>query len=104
MPNQTAKNGLKAKKTKLPQMNFFSRKTTNKIFIYLLAAFILQIFFKKILELIQSYEDKYHFQDQNGSFVLNKDFLAQTVVITFIYLLALFIVQNLKILTADPQL
>ena len=58
---------------------------------YLLAAFILQIFFKKILEFIQGYEDKHHFQDQNGSFVLNKKFLAQTVVITFIYLLALFI-------------
>ena len=25
MPNQTAKNGLKAKKIKLPQMNFFSK-------------------------------------------------------------------------------
>ena len=63
---------------------------------YLLATFILQFFFKKILELIQSYEDKHHFQEQNGSFFLNKNFLAQAVVITFIYLLALFIVQNLK--------
>ena len=34
-----------------------------------------------------------------------KFFLLQTVIITFIYLLALFIVQNLKkILTADPEL
>ena len=32
-------------------------------------------------------------------------FLVQTIIITFIYLLALFIVQNLKkILTADPEL
>ena len=33
------------------------------------------------------------------------NFLVQTIIITFIYLLALFIVQNLqKILTADPKL
>ena len=36
-----------------------------------------------------------HFQVQNGPFVMNKFFLVQTI-ITFIYLLALFIVQNLK--------
>ena len=55
--------------------------------------------------MIQSYEDKHHFRDQNGSFVLNKNVLVQTIVITFIYLSALFIVQNFKkILTADPEL
>ena len=53
-------------------------------------------FFKKILDLIQSYEDKHHFRDKNGPFVLNKTFFAQTIVITFIHLLALSIVQNLK--------
>ena len=37
-----------------------------------------------------------HFQAQNGIFVVNKTFLVQTIIITFIYLLALFIVQNLK--------
>ena len=37
-----------------------------------------------------------HFRAQNGPFVLNKFFLVQTIIITFIYLLALFIVQNLK--------
>ena len=37
-----------------------------------------------------------HFQAQNGPLVLNKIFLVQTIIITFIYLLALFIVQNLK--------
>ena len=36
-----------------------------------------------------------HFQVQNGPFVMNKFFLVQTI-ITFIYLLALFIVQNFK--------
>ena len=46
-----------------------------------------------------------HFRAQNGPFVLNKIFLVQTIIITFIYLLALFIVQNLKkILPADPEL
>ena len=48
MSNQTVKTDLKAKKMKLPQMLFFSRKTTNKIFMYLLVPFILQNF-KKIL-------------------------------------------------------
>ena len=46
-----------------------------------------------------------HFLAQNGPFVLNNFFLVQTIIITFIYLLALFIVQNLKkILTVDPEL
>ena len=43
------KNGLKAKKIKLHQMNFFSQKTTNKIFRYQIAPFILQNF-KTFLE------------------------------------------------------
>ena len=37
-----------------------------------------------------------HFQAQNDPFVLNKIFLAQSITITFIYLLAFFIVENLK--------
>ena len=37
-----------------------------------------------------------HAREQNDSFVMNKFFLVQTIIITFIYLLALFIVQNLK--------
>ena len=37
-----------------------------------------------------------HFRAQNGPFVLNKFFLVQTIIITFIYLLAFFIVQNFK--------
>ena len=41
---------------------------------------------------------------QNDPFVMNKIILVQTI-ITFIYLLALFIVRNLKkIFTADPEL
>ena len=37
-----------------------------------------------------------HFRVQNGPFTPNKIFLVQTIIITFIDLLALFIVQNLK--------
>ena len=37
-----------------------------------------------------------HFQAQNGPFAMNKFFLVQTIIITFIYLLALVIVQNFK--------
>ena len=37
-----------------------------------------------------------HFQVQNGRFALNKIFLVQIIIITFIYLLSLLIVQNLK--------
>ena len=37
-----------------------------------------------------------HFQAQNGPIVMNKIFLVQAIIITFIYLLAPFIVQNFK--------
>ena len=37
-----------------------------------------------------------HFWAQNGPFALNKFFGVQTIVITLIYLLVLFIVQNFK--------
>ena len=37
-----------------------------------------------------------HFQTQNSPFVLNIIFLVQNVIITSIYLVALFIEQNLK--------
>ena len=50
---------------------------------------------KKLLELISVMRMR-HSQPQNGSFILNKIFLVQTIIITFIYLLVLFIVQNLK--------
>ena len=61
---------------------------------YLLATFILQNL-KKILELIQSYEDAI-FRPKIAQFALNNFFLVQTIIINLIYLLALFIVQNLK--------
>ena len=89
MPNQTVKNSLKTKRIKLPQMKFFLEK---------------QSFCKILIELIQSYENV-QYAGTNGQFDLNKFFLVQTIIITFLYLLALFIVQNLqKILTADPNM
>ena len=37
-----------------------------------------------------------HFRAQNGPFALNKIFLVQTIINTFIYLLTLLTVQNFK--------
>ena len=51
--------------------------------------------------MIQSYEDKHHFQDQNGPFALNK---IQIIVITFIYLVAPLKIKFKKILTVDLEL
>ena len=46
-----------------------------------------------------------HFQAQNTPIYTEQNFLVQTIIITFIYLLVIFIAQNLKqILTADPEL
>ena len=57
---------------------------------YLLAPFKI---FKKFLEPIQSYEDK-PFLGPKWSICPEQIFLVQTIIITLIYLLALFIVQN----------
>ena len=73
---------------------FFSWKTTNKTFMYLLAPFTLQTF-KRFLEPIQGYEDV-PFSGPKWPICPEQNFLVQTIIITFIYLLALFIVQNLK--------
>ena len=89
---QESKNGLKAKKIKLPQMKFLLKKTLtfsnfNKFSCTYQPLSFCKIF-KKFLGLIQSYEDVPICHEQF--------FLVQTIIITFIYLLALFIVQNLK--------
>ena len=81
MPNQTVKNGLKAKKIKLPQMNFFLKKQL--------------ILFKKILRAHPELRDV-PFSDPKWSICPEQIFLVQTIIITLICLLALFIVQNLK--------
>ena len=61
----------------------------------LLAPFILQNF-KKILRTDPELGPMKmcHFQAQNGPFVMSKNLMVQTIIITFIYLLAIFIVQN----------
>ena len=60
--------------------------------------------FTKFLGLIQSYEDV-PFSDPKWPICHEQFFLVQTIIITFIYLLPLFIVQNFKkILSADPEL
>ena len=51
--------------------------------------------FKQFLEPIQDYEDM-SFAGSAQNIVLNKMFLVQIIIITFIYLLVLFIVQNFK--------
>ena len=56
MPNQTVKNGLKPKKIKLPQMNFFIKKKLIKFSCTYQPLSFCKIF-KKFLGLIQSYED-----------------------------------------------
>ena len=91
MPNQTVKNGPKAKKINLNWI--FSWKITNKTFMYLLVLFTLQNFDKNYLGRVMR---MCHFRDQNDPFVMNIFFLVQTIIITFIYLLVLFIVKNLK--------
>ena len=71
---------------------------------YLLPPFILQNLQKEFLELIQSYQDV-PFSGQKWPICPEQFFFVETIIITFIYLLALFIVQNLQnILTADPKI
>ena len=65
-------------------------KTININFIYLLAPFILQNF-KKILGANPELWGCAIFKPKIAQFVLNKTFLVQTIITTFIYLLALFI-------------
>ena len=92
IPNQTVKNGLKAKKIKLTQMNFSLKKTTNNIFRYLLALSFSKIF-KKFLEPIQSSE--YAIFGPKMTHLSWTKFFG-TNHYYYIHLLALFIVQNLK--------
>ena len=70
----------------------------------LLAPFILQNF-KRIVRADQSYQDVPFLGTKWPICSEQFFFLVQTIIITFIYLLAVFIVQNLqKTLTADPKL
>ena len=94
MPNQTVKNGLKAKKIKLPQMNFFLEKQLIKFSCTYWPLSFCKIL-KKFLGPIQNYEDV-PFSGPKKPICHKQFFLVQTIIITFIYLLALFNVQNLK--------
>ena len=89
----------------LPQtIFFFFKKLINIISIYLLAPFTLQNF-KKILRVNPELWRCAIFGPKIAQFILNKMFLVQTNIITFICLLALFIGQNFKkIITANPEL
>ena len=103
MLNQTVKNGLKVKKIKLPQINFFLEKKLIKFSCTCWPLSFCKIK-KKILGSIQSYENV-PFLGPKWPICHRHIFLVQTIIITFIYLLALFIVQNpIKILTANPEL
>ena len=96
MPNETVKNSLKAKNIELSQMNFVPEKQLIKFSCAYQPLSICKIYIKKILELIQGYEDVGHFWDQNSLFVLNKMFLGINHCYYFHLPIALFIVQNLK--------
>ena len=89
-------NGLK---DKISSNKFFSRKTTKKqLFHVPISTFHSAKFFKKSLWVDSELWGCAPFSEPNKIAHLSwtKNFLVQTIVITFIYLLALFIVQNLK--------
>ena len=96
MSNQTVKNSLKAKKIKLPQVIFVLGKQLIKFSCTYQPLSFCKTFIKKILGLIQSYEDVHHFWNKNRSFVLNKFFWGINYCYYFHIPMALFIVQNLK--------
>ena len=85
--------GLKAKNIKLHQMNFFPDKQLIKFSCTYWPLSFCKIL-KKFLGLIQSYEDV-PFLGPKWPICPEQFFLVETIIITFIYLLALFIVQNL---------
>ena len=78
----------------VPQMKFFLKKLLIKFSCTYQSLSFCKIF-KKFLEPIQSYEDV-PFSGPKWPICPEQIFLVQTIIITFIYLLALFIVQNLK--------
>ena len=103
MPNQIVKNGPKAKKIKLPEMNFFLQKQLMKFSSTYWPLSFCKIL-KKFLGPIQSYEDV-HFLAQNGPFVMNKTFLGTNHYYYFHLPIGPFHCTKFeKILTADPEL
>ena len=89
------------KRSNCPKWNFSLKKTITFSYIYYPLSFCKIL--KEFLELIQSYQDV-PFLGQKWPTCPEQFFLVQTI-ITFIYLLAVFIVQNLqKNYTADLKL
>ena len=76
-----------------PNKNFFWKKILISFSSTYWALSFCKIF-KKFLGSIKSYDVP--FLAPKGPFVMNKISLVQTIIITFIYLLTLFIVQNFK--------
>ena len=102
MPNETVKNGIKAKKIKLPQMNIFLEKLIKFSCTYWPLS--LCKIFKKSLEPVQSYEDV-PFSDPKWSICPEQIFFGTN----HYYCLHLSIspfhcAKFLKKFTADPQL
>ena len=91
------------KRSNCPTWIFFLEKQLIKFLCTYLPHSLCKIL-KKFLGPIQSYEDVPFSGPKWSICHEQKIFLVQTIIITFIYLLALFIVQNiLKILTANPE-
>ena len=95
IPNQTVKNDPKAKEIKLNQMNFFLKKQLTKFSCTYWPLSFCKIF-KKILRANPELWECAIFGTKMANLSRTKHFLIQIIAITFIYLLALFIVQNLK--------
>ena len=103
MPNQTVKNGLKAKKIKLPQMIFFLEKQLIKFSCTYWPLSFCKIL-KKFLGLIQSYEDvpfsgpKWPICPEQNFFGTNHYYYFHLPIGPF------HCAKFKKILTADPEL
>ena len=104
MPNQTIKNSQKAKKIKLLQMNFVLEKQLIKFLCTYQPLSFSKIFIKKLLQLIQSYEDMFHFRDQNSPFVLNKNFWYKLLLLLSSSYGHFHCAKFKKILTMDSEL
>ena len=81
-----------AQKDQIAPNESFSRKTPNKIFMYLSVHFILQKL-KKNSEPVQNYEDV-PFSSPKWPICPEQNFFGKIIDTIFIYLSALFIVQN----------
>ena len=77
-------------------MNFVLEKQLIKFSCTYQSLSFCKIFIKKILKLIQSYEDMHHFGNQNSPFVLNKKCFGISYCYYFHLPMVVLIVQNFK--------